>query len=375
MIRKRGKTYTVQVEWRTTDSAGHQHRHQKTKGGFKTKAEAKIYENKLELLKANGKLSNANPLFTDYFRDWCNTYRIPGKTANTARRYKYCENTVSKYFTGVKIKSITRASFQRFLNSYGKDHAKATVIKTTRVIISSIKDAVADNIISSDPTWRTQLVYDDSRTQKVEYLSIADMKRLTKAIKAKLNPKQTSRYIILTALYTGMRIGEILGLAWSDIDFEHGTISINHSWDYVHNHLKDPKNASSKRVITASPALLDILQQLRDNDFKFVFIQHRIPSYVKDDDERLKLGVPKTTTVNYVLKLTLEKLGLPMSLHVHSLRHVHVAYLYANGVDWYSISRRLGHSSVKTTMDIYAYLIQEKAAKSDKLIDKLIDDL
>lgn len=250
------------------------------------------------------------------------------------------------------------------------------MIKTTRVIISSIKDAVADNIISSDPTWRTQLVYDESRSQKVEYLSIADMKRLTKAIKAKLNPKQTSRYIILTALYTGMRIGEILGLAWSDIDFEHGTISINHSWDYVHNHLKDPKNASSKRVITASPALLDILQQLRDNDFKFVFIQHRIPSYVKDDDdERLKLGVPKTTTVNYVLKLTLEKLGLSTSLHVHSLRHVHVAYLYANGVDWYSISRRLGHSSVKTTMDIYAYLIQEQAAKSDKLIDKLIDDL
>lgn len=376
MIRKRGKTYTVQVAFYSYDRKGNKKRHFKTKSGFHTKKEAQLYEDKLKLLKSNKKLNNNNPLFTDYFRDWCDTFRIPGKAANTVHRYHYVEGVVNKFFAGVKIKDITRASFQRFLNDYGKDKAKNTVNKTVRVIKSSLSDAVADNIITDDPTIRTELVYDESKAQKIEYLSIKDMKALIAELRSGLDPHHTSRYIILFALYTGARIGEILGLAWADVDFKHATIHIQHSWDYMHNHLKAPKNKPSNRIIKAPAVLLEVLSQLRNNDPKYVFIQHRIHADADiDDDERLKIGLPKTKTVNKALKAALKKLGLSTSMHVHSLRHVHVAYLYANGVDWYSISKRLGHSSVKTTMDTYAYLIQEKAAKSDKLIGTLIDDL
>lgn len=379
MIRKRGKTYTVQVEWHDFDPAtGKERRHQKSKGGFKTKAEAKLYENKLNLLKANGKLNNQNPLFTNYFNNWVDTFRVPGKQANTIRRYGYCKKVVKDYFAGVKIKSITRTSFQRFLNEYGEEHAKNTVTKTVKVIESSLADAVADNIIPTNPSSRTEIVYNPDKSQKVVYPSVSQVKALIKEVKGNLQARYVSRFIILFLLDTGARVGEALGLAWSDIDFDSGTIHIQHSWDYQHKHLKSTKNKSSDRVITAPESLLDVLKMLRHNDSKFVFIKSgRIPEGVElTDDERLAIGLPTTASVNDTLKRCLKNAGLSMTLHVHSLRHVHVAYLYANGVnDWYSISRRLGHASPQTTIDFYAYLVDEKKAKSDKQIDDIINGM
>lgn len=377
MIRKRGKTYTVQVEWSTIDEHGNKKRHQKSKGGFKTKREAQLYEDQLNLLKANGKLTNFNPLFTKYFDNWVDTYRAPGKQPNTVRRYNYCKKVVNEYFTGVKIKSITRNSFQRFLNDYGLCHAKTTVTKTVRVIESSLADAVADNIINDNPCLRTSIVYDESKGQRVEYPSVNEIKALVSVVRSNLQSRYVSRFIILFLLYTGARVGEAFGLAWSDIDFDHKTIHIQHSWDYQHKHLKGTKNKSSNRIITAPTALLDVLKMLRQNDSKYVFIKpDRIPASANlSDDERLAIGLPTTAAVNDTLRRCIKQAGLSVTLHVHSLRHVHVAYLYGNGVDWYSIAKRLGHASVKTTMDYYAYLIDEKKAKSDKQIDKLIDNL
>lgn len=378
MIRKRGKTYTVQVVYYITDKeTGKKQRKFATKSGFRTKAEAKLYEDKLNLEKHDGTLTIENPLFNTYFNDWCDTYRIPGKSANTIRRYDYCKKVVKTYFGNVKIKSITRNTYQKFLNSYGADHAKNTVTKTVRIIESALADATNDNIISKNPTLHTKLVYDTSRSQKVEYLSEKDFKKLIAEVKSNLDPEYVARYVILTACYTGARIGEILALAWSDIDFKKKTIHIQHSWDYRHSHLKGTKNKPSDRIITAPTALLDVLSQLRNNDPKFVFI---VPNKIAkgatiSDDDRLAIGLPTTDGINRRLRYCLKQAGLTTTLHVHSLRHVHVAYLYAHDVDWYSISKRLGHASVKTTMDTYSYLIQEKKAQGEKLINELVDNL
>lgn len=378
MIRKRGKSYTVQVVYYITNKiTGKKQRKYVTKSGFHTKAEAKAYEDKLNVMKQKGDLTNNNPLFTDYFKDWYTTYRIPGKAANTIKRYEYCNKVVNQYFAGVKMKSITRNSFQKFLNAYGADHAKNTVTKTVRIIEASIADAVADKLLTDNPTFRTEIVYNANKGNKVEYLSEKELHALVKEVKSDLDSRYVARYIILFAIYTGARIGEIFALSWSDIDFKHKTIHIQHSWDYTHKHIKETKNKPSNRVITASNILLAILKQLRNNDSKYVFIvPNRIPDVASiSDDERLSIGLPTSDAVNHRLRYCLRKAGINKTLHVHSLRHVHVAYLYAHGVDWYSISKRLGHSSVKTTMDTYAYLIEEKKAKGDQLIGQLVDKL
>lgn len=61
--------------------------------------------------------------------------------------------------------------------------------------------------------------------------------------------------------------------------------------------------------------------------------------------------------------------------HFHSLRHVHVAYLLGQGVDVYAISKRLGHSTITTTLNTYSYLIEEYKAKNDTLIINKLAEL
>ncbi|MBN7274398.1 tyrosine-type recombinase/integrase [Ligilactobacillus pobuzihii] len=61
--------------------------------------------------------------------------------------------------------------------------------------------------------------------------------------------------------------------------------------------------------------------------------------------------------------------------HFHSLRHFHVAYLLFQGIELYTISKRLGHSNMMITAKKYAYLVDEYKAKSDRQIENAMDNL
>ena len=70
-----------------------------------------------------------------------------------------------------------------------------------------------------------------------------------------------------------------------------------------------------------------------------------------------------------MLRQLLDKLGIHReNFHFHSLRHSHIALLLAKGVDIYPISKRLGHSDIRTTINTYAYLIDEYKGKTDDKI-------
>ncbi|MDF7668505.1 site-specific integrase [Lactobacillus sp. ESL0703] len=169
--------------------------------------------------------------------------------------------------------------------------------------------------------------------------------------------------MILTAIYTGMRVGEIMALTWSDIDFKAKTISITKSYAYASNQIKEPKTPSSIRTIRVSHKLLDILKQLKKYNHKYVF------------GTSFKT-VPTPTACNNVLKKLLKqcKINQP-GFHFHSLRHTHTSILLYEGVDLYAVSKRLGHSNMSITAKVYAHMIDELKAKSDNHIEEILDSL
>lgn len=84
--------------------------------------------------------------------------------------------------------------------------------------------------------------------------------------------------------------------------------------------------------------------------------------------------VPTSTPLNKKLREIMSDLHIyKKNFHFHSLRHSHVALLLAHGIDIYAISRRLGHKDITTTINTYAYLIDEYKDKSDKAILKALD--
>lgn len=364
-IYKRGKTWTVQMVWYVLDPSTKtgKKKQYKTKGGFKTKAEAKQWEAEQTIAKKEKKISNQNPVFSDYFWEWSKIYRIPLLEKNTIRKYEYTKRVLEQYFGQTKINSITRTSFQKFLNDYGANRSKATVLKTYRLVKASVLDAYDEGLLSENFIRKTQPVWNETKTLKIEYLSIAEIQQLNKQLKDTLHPSFTSKYIIITAIYTGMRIGEIMALKWSDLDRVNHTIRIQKSWDYIHNELKKTKNESSVRTIKIPESLIEILDQLKKNKQEFIFAH--------------KNGkLPSNNAVNKCLKENMQKIGIiKKNFHFHSLRHCHVAYLHAMHVDWYEISKRLGHSSVAFTMEQYAYLIDEMSAQQDKYVVSVLDHL
>lgn len=365
-IYKRGKTWTVrfskrQHQWDPKQQKTTSVLKQKSKGGFKTKAEARTYGIKMESESLSGVDVTKNPVFAEYYKNWYETFKFPSLSPSTKNRYKIDYKFIKKYFNDTKLKYITREQYQEFINWFAKRHAVATVRKINISIKSCTNYAIDDGLLNHSFADHVSISGNSTKERPVEYLSLKEIKTLVKSCKQRLNPHKTSKYLILAAIYTGARLGELSALQWSDINFNNKTISITKSWNSDRKDMRKPKTKSSIRTIPVNFSLLSLLKELKCNHTDFVFGSptSKIP--------------PTSNGVNKVLHVLLKENALSKkNFHFHSLRHSHVAYLLSQGVDIYAISKRLGHADISITLKTYAYLLDEfKNKQNDKIIDSL----
>lgn len=356
---KRGKKWQARITWRDSDGK----LHQKSKSGFDTKQQAKQYAAELEAKRLSGRNIEKDPTFSEYFEQWHDIYKKPSISNITDRHYTFVKNIIEKYFKDKKLKKITRSSYQRFINEYGAEHAPETVKKINTIIKACVKSAVIDGILSKNFAEQVNLVANKDKERQVEYLSVAELKKLKNQCLEGRSRHFTSRYMILTAIYTGMRPEEIKGLTWNDINFKNHTIDINKAWDSDKKEFKPTKNESSNRIVRVNQDLLNVLSELKANHTKMIF-----------EDQ---FGtIPTSTAYNKTLRAIMKKAEIQKrGFQFYSLRHCHVAYLLSQGVDLYIISKRLGHSNTTITTKVYAYLIDEYKMKSDDQIEKSLQKM
>lgn len=337
---------------------------------FRTKKEAELFASSLEIKKEDGVLKETHDeTFSDYFKYWYETYRKPKITEVTEGTYNHVSSVIDRYFSNINIKQITRSSYQQFITEYGKEHAPVTVRKVNGIIRACVKNAIYDDVLKKDFTYNITFVANKDKEFKVENLSISEIKLLINYVYDRLSPQRISYYMIFTALLTGARLSEIAGLTWEDINFNFKTININKSYDYRHpNTFKATKTVSSNRIIKANEILLKSLKKLKNNSHG----NHNDLVFINQSNGL----VPSSNAVNKALRFCMKKLNIEKKdFHFHSLRHAHVAFLLSQGVDIYAISKRLGHSNISITMEVYAYLIDETKNKNDKKILKSLDKL
>lgn len=352
---KRGNKWQARITWRD----GNGKLHQKSKSGFATKQQARQYAVKLENNKNDGLEVLQDPTFSNYYQSWYRTYKKNVVSDNTKRHYILVGKLIARFFKKEKLKKIQRQRYQQFINWYGKDHAPESVKKVRTITRACIKSAVLDGVIFKDFTQNVEMVANKSKAMNVEYLSLSELAKLTRAVLEGRRSIYTSRYMILAAIYTGARLSELQALTWKDIDYLHHTITINKAWDNLHGGgFTTTKNESSVRTIRVNSELLNVLSELKQNDSTMVFMTHRGE-------------IPTSNAVNKTLRRIMKDNNIEKKdFHFHSLRHSHVAYLLSQGVDLYAISKRLGHSSMVVTGKIYAYLIDEYRAKMDDKIEE-----
>lgn len=170
---------------------------------------------------------------------------------------------------------------------------------------------------------------------------------------------------LLTA--SGLRIGEATALSWSDIDFEKQTISVSKTTT-GHQTIQDtPKTKHSKRVVIIDSKAISHLQRW----------------HLYQKSYFLKLGQPNQSLIfptnqgkilDYQrLRKSLQATFKAAELHdigFHGFRHSHASLLLNAGVSYKEIQTRLGHASIKMTMDIYSHLEKEKESEAVELFAK-----
>lgn len=175
--------------------------------------------------------------------------------------------------------------------------------------------------------------------------------------------------VVLFALGTGMRRGEIFGLQWNDINFEKKEIHVIHNLSYVaditadekkeyHLRLQTPKTKNSIRIIPMSDSIYDILNSIsRDNNSNYVFAPN-------DGNFDMK----------YFQKVWKNKLNEAKIYNkkFHDLRHTFATMLLSNGIDLITVKELLGHSSIKTT-EIYLEALQKTKTDSVNKINYLLN--
>ncbi|QNQ83816.1 site-specific integrase [Lactobacillus sp. PV037] len=368
------RNWLARVSWRDKtdlDDSGKPKKKQKAKQGFKTKLEAKRWATEYEDKAIKGLISQTQvPTFADYFIDWAKAYRIPKITPKTQEHYYNLHHHIKRQFGTLRLDQIKRIDFQRKANEFASNHARGTVRHYMGFIKACVQSAVADGIITKDFTQGVSVRGNKDKELKVEYPTVSQIKDIVNHAVKKKDPSHTEYYMIITAIYTGMRLEEIAGLTWDKIDFKNHTITISQAYDYKQSkgtRLKRLKNESSYRTIRINQFVLDIIAELKENNTKFIFANNN--------------SVPRSPYVNKILRKILEDLNITLNdFHFHSLRHAHVALLHHFykehnlPVDWYAISQRLGHSNLGTTLKVYAYLADEDKQESDNLFETYLED-
>lgn len=179
--------------------------------------------------------------------------------------------------------------------------------------------------------------------------------------------------------YTGIRIGELCGLKWKDINFKEKTINIFRTY-YNRGktdefQLLTPKTKTSKRTIVIDDSLIKELKKhkAQQNEYKL-----QIPSWHPEDFVFAKAmiypGYPETPDhIRNTMKQILESSHLETALTPHSLRHTHASLLAHAGVGLNEIMDRLGHSNDKTTRNIHLHVTAQKKEEAARKFSELMN--
>lgn len=360
-ITKRGKTYQYTVS-RYVDGVYKPIR----KGGFRSKPEAKAAAVEVEAqLKKGYEVKTKNMPLTVYFKNWAITYKL-NKHPSTFKRYQDTLRILKENFGDVPIQRITRQDYQRLINNFAQGHTKETVRKLHNHVKSCVKDAISEGYIQSDFTERAEIYgLVPAKKDEDKFLEYEDAKKIYEYLFS-LADKTKTHYLILLALVTGMRYGEIVGLTRNDFNFNENIITINKTWDYKKGNGFGPtKNQQSERILPVDPKVMGLFKEWfeveKDNELGLVFFSPHSKSKV------IVNGTTNKVLANLLKKLEIENVTM------HALRHTHSSILLLHDVSVYYVSERLGHSDINTTLKTYTHILRHIRAKEEKRVLEIFD--
>ncbi len=307
--------------------------------------------------------------YKEWLRDWLEHYMKPSTKDKTFTRYEQIVNQhLIPKLGDYEINELTPILVQRYiselLNSGNLKTGKGLAPNSVNSIIAVLQNSLGTAHILgiADKYEMDKLKRPKAKEKQVTCFTPSEQKQIEQA--AMLDKRIKMRGIVL-CLYSGVRIGELLALEWSDIDFNSGELSVNkncHDGKDKGGRLiritDTPKTATSKRVIPLPKPILQMLKEMKKNSSS--------PYVVSGGDTVLSIRSYQRSFELLLVKLKIPHRGF------HSLRHTFATRALECGMDVKTLSEILGHKSATVTLNRYAHSLMEHKRDMMNRLGKLL---
>lgn len=323
--------------------------------------------------------------FEDFARQWFKEYAEIHLKQRTIEGYHQMEKRIYKAIGHIRLDKLTPRHIQQFIvdlcsaeredgrNRNGGKLSTKT-IKLYKSMISTICDyAVKMQMIPANPCRNVTIPR--VITPEKEFYTIEEAQQMLDLFRNE--PDSNFKYVCFytLAVYTGFRLGEMLGLEWKDVNFETNVISVNRTCLYSKAkgglYTETPKTQQSRRSLKVPQGVIDML--LRWKERQNVQRQRIGSKWIETDRIFTKWNglTLDRSAPGYFYKQFCERTGMRY-VTTHSMRHLNASLLINAGVDVKTVQSCLGHSTATTTLQIYAHTFQSaQAAAMDAVAEAL----
>lgn len=306
--------------------------------------------------------------YIEWLNIWLNNYIKPSAKERTYIRYEQLIRThIAPKIGDMNVNDLTPIVLQSFVTELlntgnlktGKELSANFVNMVISVVQNSLKTAHLVGIASEYVANRIKRP--KTKEKQVDCFSVSEQKKIENYI---FNSDKDKLFGIVLCLYTGLRIGELLALTWSDIDFGKGLLFVSktcHDGNDGENHIRiidSPKTLNSRRVIPLPKQIFPLL--------KVVKKRSQCENIVADGDKPVFVRSYQRS-----FEFLLKKLNIPHK-GFHSLRHTFATRAMECGMDVKTLSELLGHKNATITLNRYAHSLLEHKVDMMNRLGKLL---
>ncbi len=375
-IEKRGEnTWRIRV-YLGTDPDGKQRYYRETVHGTKKAAQQRLTE-LLRELDTGGFVEPSRETFAEYLERWLRDYAEHAVRPSTLRGYAMMiRRHIAPALGHIPLAKIRPMDLQQYYadalrkgrqDGRGEALSPQTVLHHHRLIHRALEQAVRWGLVArnvADAVEPPRVSRAEQRTWTPE-----EARQFLEALKG-----HRLYALYATAIMTGMRRGELLGLQWDDVNLEAGWLSVRQALLEVEYRprLMETKSRSSVRRVSIPPELVEILKAHRIAQAK-----ERLAMGPMYEDHGLVFCQPNgrplhphNVSARQFPRLC-EAAGVPR-IRFHDLRHTHATWLLAAGVHPKVVAARLGHSSTNLTLDTYSHVIESVEREAGDVVGRLL---
>lgn len=283
---------------------------------------------------------------------WLHEKKRDVRESTYALYYQKVHYYINPQLGNLLVKNITEEVLNDFLKKQIKDECMKQgglswkTVSDVRSVLRMILEWISRN--GFPLIGNIKLHMPPPKPSGLETMTLKEQRKLEKYL---LDGMNEIRMGLLLSLYTGLRIGEVCGLKWGDIDFKRGTLSVDRTVMRIQDTddrqtkktkviVSEPKTYCSNRTIPVPRDIMVLLKKQRRSNNRFV---------LTGEETCME---PRNLTGHY--KRILREAGLD-SYKFHALRHTFATRCVEQGIDIKTLSEIMGHSSVKITMDRYVH--------------------